>query len=536
MESIIFTSEDLLKVKDNALSSGIGAAQASRLLKLCLFTSGFVGIVSEYLLATLATYLLGDPIIQWPLIISLMLFAMGLGSRMSRYLEKNLLDFFLLIELLISFLCSISAALAYSAAAYTSYTGLIIYALAIFLGFLIGLEIPLVTRINSTFETLSVNISAVMENDYFGALLGGLVFTFVALPWLGLTYTPVALGAINFLVASILLYKISGLVSPRHGIKLLYGVLAMFLMFWSVGVRPVILYGEQSNYRDKIIYSKQTRYQKIVITQWKNHYWLFLDREEQFSSYDDDKYHEPLVHPALKLASSRGNVLILGGGDGLAAREALKYPDVKQITIVDIDPGMTEIAKSHPVLRELNQNALADSRVRVINKDAYQFIMKEADIFDVIIIDLPDPRSLQLARLYSREFYALAGRHLSRGGVVVTQAGSPIYSTKAFISIVKTMESAGFSVLPYHNQVPTLGEWGWVLGIDAGLITGEKLKEIAQRIDFSDVETRFINQEAIVSMVNFGKGILEKKAEIKVNSQADLLIDRYYREGRWDMY
>ncbi len=508
----------------------------SLILKLCIFATGLAGIVSEYILSTLASYLLGNPILQWTLVISLMLFAMGLGSRLSKYIDKNLLDTFILTEFAISFLCSISAAVGYFSSIYTSHASVIIYSFSFIIGLLIGIEIPIVTRMNSHYEDLRTNIATVMEKDYFGALAGGIFFAFVALPRLGLTYTPVVLGLVNFTVASILLFTFRKNLSYRkiiypNFIFVLSSILVLFIF-----IKPIILYGEQKKYKDTIIYKKQTRYQRIVITRWKNDYWLFINGNEQFSSFDEEKYHEPLVHPAMALLREKRNVLILGGGDGMALREVLKYPQVKKVVLVDIDPEITRLAEEHPVLMKLNGESLRDSRVKVVNEDAYKYLSSKEDFYNFILVDLPDPNAIELSMLYSVEFYRLAKRHLSPGGVLVTQATSPIYSKKAFLCIMKTMREADLTVLPYHNQIPTLGEWGWVLGVDSSYLSTKELKRISQNLDFDFVPTRFINREAMISMVNFGKGITDSTEEIEINSRFNPVLVRYYREGLWDIY
>jgi len=212
----------------------------------------------------------------------------------------------------------------------------------------------------------------------------------------------------------------------------------------------------------------------------------------------------------------------------------LKYPDVRRVTLVDLDPEMTDLASSHPVLIRLNRGSLNDPRVTVVNEDAFSFLLGTTHLFDAIIIDLPDPSSIELSRLYSLEFYRLSRKHLKRGGTIVTQATSPFFSLEAFLSIIKTLAKAGFSVLPYHNHVPTLGEWGFVLGVDATLMDPSTLKEIVPHLPFGDVETRFLNQEAMISMAHFGKGIFE--TEVKVNRQSAPVLQKYYREGRWEIY
>ncbi len=508
----------------------------SNLLKICLFATGFAGIVAEFVLCTLATYLIGNAVLQWTLIISFMLFAMGLGSRLSRHFTTHLLETFIVLEFLLSILCATSAVAAYALSPFFRTMELIIYPWAIGIGLLIGLEIPLITRINSTYEELRTNISGVMEKDYYGALFGGLFFAIVALPYLGLTYTPIILGAINAIAASFLLFRCyRKLAIPR---RLTGGWAATVLVLSGllVASHPIILYGEKAKYRDTVILSEQTQYQKIVMTRWKDEYALFLNGNQQFSTYDEERYHEPLVHPALSLLNHRDDILIIGGGDGLAVREVLKYPDVRRIVLVDLDPTMTELGSTHPVLLRINQGALNDSRVTVINQDGSAFLRDTTQRFDAIVIDLPDPQSVDLARMYSLEFYRLSLKHLNKGGTIVTQATSPFFAPKAFLSIKKTMEEAGFSVLPYHNNVPTLGDWGFIVGIEHDVMTEVALTQAVVTLLFNNINTRFLNREAMVGMIQFGKGLFEREDEIKINRQSQPVFPGYYDKGRWEMY
>lgn len=538
---------------------GIGRGH-SRALKLSLFAAGCAGLVAEFVLSTLASYLLGNSVVQWTLTISLMLFSMGLGSRLSRHFEGDLLDRFIAIELLLSLLCASCAMACYALAAFIpNQTDLLIYSFCLAIGLMIGLEIPLATRINQSYECLRVNISSVMENDYYGALAGGIAFAFFAFPRLGLTYTPVALGGINLLVALLLYWRFRPLLHRPRSLGMVLSLGSVLLLSLGLFAQPILLFGEQSRYRDKIVFEKQTPYQRIVVTQWRDQFWLFINGSEQFSSLDEERYHEPLVHPALSLAPSRKEVLILGGGDGLAAREVLKYQDVHRITLVDLDPEMTRLASEHPLFLKLNQGSLRDPRVRVINQDAYRFLeelspqgaatpgslgqgalrgdgaLEDRGLYDLILIDLPDPDAPELAKLYSREFFEL-GRHRLKGrGVLVTQATSPFHAPKAFVCIAKTMEEAGFSVLPYHTQVPTLGEWGWVLGMKREVILPDALKKAAQQLRFAGIPTRFLNQEAMISMVHFGKGVFEWWDRIQPNTAPNPVLIQYYQEGWWEL-
>jgi len=494
--------------------------------------------VAEFVLSTLATYLIGNAVFQWTVVMSLMLFAMGVGSRLSKVCRQTLLDTFILVEFGLSLLCASSAAVAYGLAAFTSHINLFIYAMALLIGALIGFEIPLVTRLNQSHEELRSNIATVMEKDYYGALLGGLFFAFFGLPYLGLTYTPLVLGAINFLVASLLLLFFFRLIAKKRVVIAAFAASCLFLVSLGILAKPIMIYGEQRQYRDKVIYARQTPYQNIVMTQWKEYYWLFINGQEQFSSFDEEKYHEPLVHPAMKLAADRRDVLILGGGDGLALREVLKHPDVASVILVDLDKEMTDLARSHPVLVGINEGSMNDTRLEVVNRDARAFLRENRNLYGVIIVDLPDPDTIDLMPLYSLSFYKLARKHLIRGGILVTQATSPYFSRKAFLCIIRTIKEAGFSVLPYHNQIPTMGEWGWVLGTKKKEMDDETLKSLALAVDFTGIDTRFLNRDALVSMVHFGKGVLDEEGMEKtgVNTEINPVLHRYYLSGTWGMY
>ena len=511
-------------------------AGQNRILKISIFATGCAGIVAEFVLSTLASYLLGNSILQWTIVMSLMLFAMGLGSRASRYIINDLFDKFILLEFALSILCSVSVSFCYWFATFSHNTNLIIYSLSLLLGLLIGTEIPLVTRINELHEDLRTNISSVLESDYYGALAGGLLFAFFALPYLGLTYTPIALGVINFIVASILLWKFRHLIHYKRSLTVTFWSITSFFLIFVFMVKPIILFSEQKKYKDKIVFEEQTSYQKIVITKWKDDFWLFINGKEQFSTFDEDKYHEPLVHIPLALSKQMKNILLLGGGDGLAVREILKYDKVQNVTVVDLDPAMTEIAKHNPIITKINKNSMVDIRVEVINQDGFIFLENCNKFYDLIIVDLPDPSSINLARLYSNEFYTMCKHRLRKYGILVTQATSPVYSVKSYVCIINTIEAAGFSVLPYHNHIPTLGDWGWCLGVKKEVATLDQLKKEIVNVDLNDLHTKFLNNDAVMSMVHFGKGILELKNSVEINTVLDPVLVKYYKSGEWDMY
>ncbi|KAA3616009.1 MAG: polyamine aminopropyltransferase [Calditrichaeota bacterium] len=506
------------------------------ILKACIFATGLAGIVAEYVMSTLASYLLGNAVVQWTLTISLMLFAMGLGSRISKSFQKSLLDSFIFVELLLSFLCAISAVATYWLSIYIVSIDFIIYLIAIGIGLLIGMEVPLATRLNAYFEELRINISSVMEKDYYGALLGGLLFAFVALPWLGLTFTPIILGAINLSVAAALFWQQKNNLKYKKAFSYAFVVLPIFLVALAYFAKPIVQYSEQQKYRDTVIFSEQTPYQKITITQWHNDFWLYLNGNQQFSTYDEERYHEPLVHPAFAVATTHKNVLILGGGDGFAVREILKYPAVEKIDLVDIDPAITDLGQNHALFRQANDEALNSPKVKIHNVDAAVFVRQSVQLYDIILIDLPDPKTVSLSRLYSLQFYQQIKKIISEGGVLVTQATSPFFSRKAYLSILKTIQSAEFSAIPYHNQIPTMGEWGWIIGVNRKNFPTELLRKKLQQTDFSVIETRFLNNDAMLAMLLFGKGMFDDFEEVEINNEFNLVLYKYYDKGEWDYY
>ncbi|TAJ14524.1 polyamine aminopropyltransferase [Marinilabiliaceae bacterium JC017] len=509
----------------------------SAILKAAIFATGFSGIVAEYLLSTLATYFLGDSIFQWAMIVSSMLFTMGIGSRISKQLKVNLTGKFLMLEFGLSLLVSFAPLIVYTASAYTDSIGILIYLFCLLIGTLIGMEIPLVMRINNEYEELRVNISNVMENDYYGSLLGGVFFAFIGLPIMGLTYTPFLLGVVNFSVAVGVYYFLRKMITPsfQKPVTLSIVVVSAVLIGGVYLADPIIQYGEQQKYKDKVVYAEQSKYQRIVITQWKDEHWLYLNGNQQLSSMDEVMYHEPLVHPAMTLHPHPKNILILGGGDGCAVREVLKYPSVESIKLVDLDPAMTKLGQQHPVLVNMNKNSMHDPKLTVINEDGYHYLADNRDFYDVVIIDLPDPRTVELGRLYSAEFYRTCYKHLRPEGVIVTQAGSPYFATRAYSCIVKTMQEAGFKTIPLHNQVITLGEWGWSLGLKTDRPVD--LKKQLRAMSFDQVSTQWINNEAMQLITSFGKDIFPGfKDSVKINRIHDPVLYKYYLKGNWDLY
>ncbi|MEM1125116.1 MAG: polyamine aminopropyltransferase [Bacteroidota bacterium] len=443
-------------------SERLNTAQGRAVL-VGVFLIAACGLIYELLIGTLSSYLFGNSVAHFSITIGLFMSAMGLGSLASRLVQTQVLRWFLLVELGVAALGGISVALLYGAFALTEVYHLAMGVLILSIGTLIGMEIPLVLRLLGGWGALRHTLGNVLALDYLGALVASVLFPLLLLPLVGVLHTALVTGLLNLLVVGVLLHLFRAHRAATRGLKLGAAVLAVGLLAGLIWASSFQSFVDQRLYRDPIILTEQTRYQRVVLTRWQDDLRLFLDGNLQFSALDEHRYHDLLVHPAMAFSASRQEVLLLGGGDGLALREVLRYPDVERVVLVDLDPAVTDLARTHPLLRTLNQDALADPRVEVINQDAFAYLRDNAALYGVILIDLPDPNNESLGKLYTRAFYRLAQRHLAVGGYLVTQATSPYATRQAYWSIVQTMDAEGLATVPYHHYVPSFGQWGFVL-------------------------------------------------------------------------
>jgi len=421
------------------------------------------GLIYELVAGTLASYLLGDSVLQFSTVIGTYLFAMGIGSALSRYLNRGLVYRFIWIELLLGVIGGFSSAILMLAFAFTQGFSIILYALVIVMGVLVGLEIPLLMRIVRERYNFRDVIAHVLTFDYLGALAASLIFPIILVPRLGLVRSAMLFGLINVAVALWTTYIFANQLASTRIIR---GMCVLVLIGLSVGIaqaKKITATAEDNIYADEIIFARDTRYQHLVLTRFKDDIRLFLNSHLQFSSRDEYRYHEALIHPGLASIPTPRRVLVLGGGDGLAVREILKYSQIESITLVDLDPEMTKIFSSHTMLTQLNQNSLLSPKLHVINADAFPWIDSNTDSFDFIVIDFPDPTNYSLGKLYTTAFYRAVARHLSAQGVIVVQSTSPMFARDSFWCIANTLKQAGLKTFPYHVYVPSFGEWGFVL-------------------------------------------------------------------------
>ena len=421
------------------------------------------GLVYELVAAAAASYLLGDSITQFSTVIGAYLFAMGVGSFLSRYVRRGVAARFVEVEIAVGLVGGWTATVLFVAFAQTSHFRVVLYGLVGVVGVLVGLEIPLLLRLLRGRLAFGDLVAQVLSLDYAGALLASLLFPLLLVPRLGLIRTSLLVGLANAVVGlwSTWIFRRE---LPTAGY--LRGVAAAAIVCLGAGAvvaEHITTWSEEHLYADEIILARTSPYQRIVLTRWSDDVRLFLNGHLQFSSRDEYRYHEALVHPAVAAHPAPRRVLVLGGGDGLAVREILKYPGVRTVTLVDLDPEMTRLFSDNPVLVGLNGGALRDRRVHVLNADAFVWLAQTRERFDVVVVDFPDPHNFSLGKLYSRSFYRVLRAHLAPGGLAVVQATSPMFARRSFWCIVETMRSAGLTARPYHVYVPSFGEWGFVL-------------------------------------------------------------------------
>ncbi len=484
------------------------------------------GLIYELLAATVSSYVLGDSISQFSFVIGIYLSAMGLGSWLSGFLEKDLAKKFVEIELSVAIAGGFSAPLLFLVFANVSYFNLIFYPLVFLIGVLVGLEIPLLMRILKNELDFKKLVARVLALDYVGALVASILFPIFFVPYMGLNRTSLFFGMMNAAVGLWGTWLLEHLISHRDllilRVKGLLIILVLLMGF--IRAESLTTLAEDAIFPDSIIYAKSSPYQRIVITRGKTGYAFYLNGNLQFHSFDEYRYHEALVHPAFSSYEGEPRrVLILGGGDGLALREILRYHSIQSVTLVDLDPVITELALNFPVLRLLNENSMHDRRVTVINQDAFVWLSKaETDPFDVAIIDFPDPNNFALGKLYTTHFYRLLKSKLRPGASVVIQCTSPLMARRSFWCIIKTLQAAGFYVKPYNVTVPSFGVWGYAL---AKLQPFEAPTRLSEQISL-----RFLNESTLKAMFEFSRDISETSEEIEINRLDNQVLVKYYEE------
>ena len=437
-----------------------------RILILSVFVVASCGLAYELIAAALSSYLLGDSILQFSTIIGCYLFAMGVGAHFSKYVhDDDVLARFIDIELAVGLIGGVSAALLFMSFSWmTAPFRTLLYVMVFMIGAMVGMEVPLVMRaLNARDTAFNELVSRVLTFDYLGALAVSLLFPLVLAPYLGLVRTGFMFGMLNVGVGMWTLYVFRHELANTGGRVLRAGAVMLALVIGFVMSERMVQWGEHGLFGDQIVYSTSTPYQRLVITRWKDDLRLYINGNLQFSSRDEYRYHEALVHPALQALPWAKRVLILGGGDGLALREVLRYPNITHATVVDLDPAMTSTFTTRPELVALNKGAFLDKRVSVVNADAAVWLQNSPEMFDAVIIDFPDPSSFALGKLYSVPFYGMVKKHVAAKGLVVVQSTSPFFAPNAYWTIEATLREVDMHTWPFHAYVPSFGEWGFIM-------------------------------------------------------------------------
>jgi len=488
------------------------------LLLLSVFAIATCGLVYELIAGTLASYLLGDSVTQFSTIIGVYLFAMGVGSYLSRFVTENLIGTFIRVEFLIALLGGCSAAILFLVFGWTVSFRIPLYGIVFLIGCFVGLEIPLLLRILEGRFAFKDLVSNVFSFDYIGALLASLLFPLVLVPHLGLVRSAFLFGLINAAVGLLALVMLKQEIKQVRSLWLTgCGVTGVLLAGLVMG-DEITRWGEYAAFPDPVIYAESTPYQRIVLTRQKEELRLYLNSNLQFSTRDEYRYHEALVHPGLARLPAARKVLILGGGDGLAAREVLRYPRIESVTLVDLDPAMTRLFSTNPMLTQQNAGALKSPRVRVENADAFAWLDEPRGPFDFVIIDFPDPSNFSLGKLYSTTFYQRLLKAMSPAAALVVQSTSPYVARKSFWCVDATLRACGMLTEPYHALVPSFGEWGFILASRQALSGPTALP----------AGLRFVDEDVLAMMPRFPPDMARVDTGInRLNNQA---LVRYFEE------
>lgn len=447
----------------------LGSRRARPLLLAAVAVCAACGLVYELVLLTLAVTLAGGGIAVTSLIVAGFVAALGVGALAAKPLLPHAAPAFVAIEIVLGVVGGLSATALYVAFSFHGTSSAVLVLATAVIGVLVGAEVPLLmTLLAGDGRSAGRLVADLNAADYAGALVGGLAWPFVLLPLVGQIRGSAVTGMVNLLAAAVVAaFVLRGQLGVRARAVATAALLvaATGLAVLLVQAQDIVETSRQRLYADPVVVDETSAYQQIVVTERGDDVRLYLDGDLQFSSVDEHRYTEALVHPVLSRDPAR--VLVLGGGDGLAARELLRHPSVTEVVQVELDPAVLDLARTR--LGELNDHALDDPRVRLVVDDGFRWLREAAPgTFDAVVVDLPDPDTPVLGRLYSTEFYGLVARALTPGGQLVVQSGSPYSTPQAYWRTVSTVASAGLGVTPYHVHVPSFGDWGFTLAAPSG--------------------------------------------------------------------
>jgi spermidine synthase len=517
------------------------------------------GLIYEYLLSHYAGRVLGVMESTIYAMIGLMIVAMGLGAFAARKV-KCAFNGFVCLELIIALLGSSAILIIGGLIAVTQILPHLLsetfslppdalpkggifkqlsflafnspYFFGLLIGFFIGMEIPLIARIREDIHQahLANNLGTIYGADYIGAGIGAAIWVIFLLA-IDISKAGAITAALNLVVGSLFIWRYWTKLKWRKTFVSLHVLLALLvIVIFNYGNNWL---GQMSNllYLDKVVYSDKTRFQQLTFTErhmglgHENVINFYLNGRLQFSSMDEEIYHSYLVSPVLAGSARHENILIIGGGDGLALRDVLQWSP-KQVTLVDLDSELVDIFQNPELhlpdrlakqISQLNQLSLQDKRVNIIRGDAFieiDKLLSRQQVFDAIIVDLPDPSHPDLNKLYSVNFYARLNQLLAGDGQIAIQSTSPYHAKASFISIGKTVKSANFNhVEQYHDNVPSFGEWGWTIASKSGASPLNRLNQLNELT----VKHNWLNLPMIKAAFIFSNDFYKNKDKIGIN-------------------
>ncbi|WP_399088792.1 polyamine aminopropyltransferase [Streptomyces sp. BBFR2] len=458
-----------------------------RLLVLAaVFVCAACGLVYELELVALASYLTGDSVTQSSVVLSVMVFAMGIGALLAKRLRCRAAVGFGVIEAGLALVGGCSAMALYACFAWCGQSRPALVGFSLVIGVLTGAEVPLLMTLIQRVRQQDAGgaVADLFAADYVGALVGGLAFPFLLLPVLGQLTGALVTGSVNAVAGGALVLWLFRRDLTRRARRRLLAVNALVLVLLAVAVLLVAPFERAARhavYGSAARVVVQTGVQEVVMTGGAGHgrkgsggpLALYLDGRLEVSADNEFRYHRALVHPALA-GGPHGRVVVLGGGDGLAVREVLRHRAVRSVTVVELDPGMSRLARTDPGLAALNHHALDDPRVHLVTADAFDWLRAASarcgrrcrGPYDVIVSDLPDPRATAGTKLYSQEFYGLVARLLAPDGRFAVHAGAPGERPREFWTVEATLRAAGLATVAYRS--PGQGGTGTLPGADPG--------------------------------------------------------------------
>lgn len=533
------------------------------------------GLVYEYLLSHYAGRVLGVMESTIYTMIGLMIVSMGLGAFAARKIQCAF-NGFIWLEIIIALLGTTAILLIGGLIAITQLLPQIVsdtfalppdalpkggifkqlsfiaqkspYAFGLALGFFIGMEIPLIARVREIIHQkhLEHNLGTIYGADYVGAGIGAAIWVMFLLS-IDISKASALTASLNLFAGAVFLYRFWPQLKWRKTLVALHGILAIFIV--AIYLQGNAWLSQMSNmlYLDKVVYSQKTHYQQITFTERKmggtnSVINFYLNGRLQFSSSDEFIYHDYLVTPVLAGSAKQDNVLIIGGGDGLALRNVLEWQP-KSVTLIDLDNELIELFKqpaqylpedTAEQIEKLTQNSLTDKRANIITSDAFIAIdelLKSGQLFDAIIVDLPDPSHPDLNKLYSVNFYARLNQLLSASGLIGIQSTSPYHAKDAFIAIAKTLAAANFNAVEqYHDNVPSFGEWGWTIASKQGKKPSVRLAELSE----FPVNTHWLTVDLLQAAFHFPENFYQNASDVPVNYLGSHVIYQLHQQAWQD--